>query len=212
MKIALFLFFFFSLKATTLALASNTTSLQFDLPDSRFTTKLSFGPDFLPVGPTLANIMHFMSLISRYDFRSSIASNTYATITYPQVTISSTPVVEARFLLWGMYLAARDMMDYARFNSVLVDLRWEGFHVGQLSIKLRSTSLQVDSGGGNGGVIVDPARVVPGSDGGFNVTGIGDGIDDDGLTSTTTTTKTTERLVDAPSLNSNFSVSDAVSP
>ena len=121
--------------------------LQDDLPDSRFKIYMLFDSPLLPVNPTLAVITHFMSVVAQSNFEQVLEPCVYSSTMNPTVTITSHSSTETRFLLWGIYLAAIDMVKYVRFNEMVVNLFWDKQLVGQISVlldkgdNLASTSL-----------------------------------------------------------------------
>ena len=133
--------------------------LQDEIPDSRFEIQLLFDPPLLPINPTLAIITQFMSLVARSDFEQVLEPSSYRSRKYPEVTLMSHRSTETRFLLWGIYLAAIDMVKYIRFNDVVVNLLWDERLMGQISIlvnmdkslpctSLNDTSTFLDDGDG----------------------------------------------------------------
>ena len=144
----LYLMLLFSAITTSLTLVvTPAVQLQDELPDSRFNIQMLFDSPLLPVNPTLAVITQFMSSVARSDFDQVHGPCTYRSRKYPTVAISSHSSTETRFLLWGIYLAAIDMVKYIRFNDVVVNLLWNKQLVGQISVlmntdeSLPSTSL-----------------------------------------------------------------------
>ena len=150
------------LGAITTSLTSVVTpapSLQVELPDSRFQIDLLFDSPLLPVDPTLAIITLFISYVARSNFEQVLEPCTYSSRTYPTVTITSHSSTQTRFLLWGIYLAAIEMVKYIRFNDVVVNLLWNKELVGQISVlvntgvilpstRLNDTSSFIDDGEG----------------------------------------------------------------
>lgn len=133
--------------------ASNSVSspalpLASDLPDRRFRVDLGFDAPFLPVNATLVNIMHFMSIVARTDTDEDIQPRTYSAPMYRQVQITTCARTEARFLLWGIYLAAIDMVKFSRFHNAMVKLYWENSLVGQINLMVKP-SLSSPSASGN---------------------------------------------------------------
>ena len=116
-----------------------TPALQQDveLPDSRFKVQVLYDSALLPVNPTLAVITHFMSIVAPSDFEQVHEPCTYRSRRYPTVIIRSHHSTETRFLLWGIYLAAIDMIKYIRFNDVVVNLLWNKQLVGQISMLVK---------------------------------------------------------------------------
>ena len=137
-----------------------------DLPDSQFRVELTFDPPFLPVNPTLMNIIHFMSVVARSGFDEQIQPRIYSAPTNRQVQITTSAWTEARFLLWGIYLAAIDMIKFIRFHNVIVKLYWESSFVGLINITVRTVSSLAD-------VAENGSRIVTDDGADLNLTGIG---------------------------------------
>lgn len=124
-----------------LLLAATTAS---NLPDGRFRKELIFDAPFLPVNPTFINILNFMGTVAITDFDERFEPDTYTNPMYPQVQITTDRWTEARFLLWGIYLTAIDMVKFSRFHNVLIKLYWENNLVGQMSL-MAKPSLKLPS-------------------------------------------------------------------
>ena len=126
--------------------------LQIELPDTRFKIQTLFDSPLLPVNSTLAVITYFMSGVARNDFDQVLEPSIYRSRKYPTVAIRSYSSTETRFLLWGVYLTAIDMVKYIRFNEVIVNLLWNNQLVGQISVlaitaeSISSTCLNETSG------------------------------------------------------------------
>ena len=136
MRWTLLLLFSAPTSAATSVLSS-ALRLESDLPDSRFRVDLVFDAPFLPVDPTLINIMHFMSIISRHELQEQLPPQAYSNLMYRQVQVT-TDASEARFLLWGIYLAVRDMIRLIRFHNTVVKLYWDNSLVGQISLTVKT--------------------------------------------------------------------------
>ena len=130
---------FLLLNAATVASTSIPPLAEF-LPPTRFDAKLFFGPALLPVNPTLANIIDTMGNVARCGFREQVQPRTYSSPPYPQVQVTIHTPTEARFLLWGFYNAATEMIRFSRFNGVTVELYWNSNLVGKISLGLRADS------------------------------------------------------------------------
>ena len=113
-------------------------SLQVELPDSRFQIDLLFDSPLLPVDSTLAVITLYMDIVARSNFEQVLEPRTYSSRRYPTVTITSHSSTQTRFLLWGIYLAATEMVKYIRFNDVVVNLLWDKQLVGQISVLMNT--------------------------------------------------------------------------
>lgn len=137
-----------------------------DLPDSRFRVELTFDAPFLPVNPTLMNIIHFMSVVARSEFDEQIQPRTYSAPTYREVQITTSAWTEARFLLWGIYLAVTDMIKFTRFHNVTVKLYWKSNFVGLINLLVRTISSLPD-------VAENGFRIVTDDSANLNLTDIG---------------------------------------
>ena len=136
-----------SLITTSLTLVV-TPALQqnVELPDSRFSIQMLFDSSLLPVNSTLAIITSFMSAVAQSDFELVHEPCTYKSKRYPTVTITSHFPTETRFLLWGIYLAAIDMVKYTRFNGVVVKFLWNKRLVGQISVLVKTGESLLSTG------------------------------------------------------------------
>ena len=119
---------------TLTSVLSPTPQLESNVPDPRFRVELIFQAAFLPVNPTFVNILDFMSVVAQDEFGEKVGPRTYSALMYPQVQIMTHGWTESRFLLWGIYLAATDMVNFYRFNNVMVKLYWEGKIVGNIDL------------------------------------------------------------------------------
>ena len=80
------------------------------------------------------NIVDFMGAVAQEEFKEQLEPRTYSAPKYQQVQITTHDWTEARFLLWGIYLAVTDMVKFYRFHNVMVKLYWENTAVGQIDI------------------------------------------------------------------------------
>ena len=119
-----------------------TIQLQSDIPYSRFKVKLQYDAPLLPVNPTFGSIMQFLSVLARSGYKDKLQPQSYRTPMYPNIVLTNSDPTEARFLLWGIYLALSDMIKYSRFNNVLVKLFWDKNPVGQINLTV-ATSLDL---------------------------------------------------------------------
>lgn len=119
---------------TLTSVLSPTPQPESNLPDPRFRVELSFQPAFLPVNPAFINILDFMRSVAQDEFEEQVEPRTYSALMYRQVQIMTHGRTESRFLLWGIYLAATDMVKFNRFNNVMVKLYWEGNIVGHIDL------------------------------------------------------------------------------
>lgn len=120
-----------------------------NLPDSRFKVDLRFDVPLVPVNPTFIAILQFMSVVAREEFNEQVHPAIYGTHQHPQVQIATHTWTEARFLLWGIYLAAKDMVNFRRFNNVVVKLFWDNKTAGQIILTVE-TNLRLPGTDWNG--------------------------------------------------------------
>jgi len=153
MKSGSFLFLILGALASASAIPSplpSNISLGFDLPDKRFSISRKLDPTLLPVQPTLLNILHFMGLIAIQDFNEELAPRTYSAPGYRQVQITTYTWTEVRFLLWGIYIAAADMVEIVRFHAMTIDLYWDDKLVGRMRLAVSSILSLPGLGNGEG--------------------------------------------------------------
>lgn len=134
------------LNATILAAAlapSPTPQPQNESPDVHFRIDLIFDAPFLPIKSTFANIIYFIRKVAHSGFEELLQPLAESSSVYPEIEIESHATTEARFLLWGIYLAATDMVKYTRFNDVAANLYWHDKFVGQISLVVVKTSLRL---------------------------------------------------------------------
>lgn len=148
MKLALPLMLSGATRASASVL-SPALQLASDLPDDRFKVALNFSAPLLPINATFLAILQFMSDVARDEFDEPVHPAIYDTPQYPQVQIATYTWTEARFLLWGIFYAAREMVYYARFNAVVAKLCWENKMVGQIDLMV-DTSLRLPYTSSNG--------------------------------------------------------------
>ena len=86
-----------------------------------------------------------MSLLAALDFTEQTRPRTYSTPRYRDVEISTDPYwTEARFLLWGIYCSAIEMVKYARFNDAMLQIFWEDKVVGNVKIAVKQVLSSAD--------------------------------------------------------------------
>lgn len=109
-------------------------------PDSRFSARMSIGSTLLPVDAFLVNILNFMGIIATQNFERKLAPRKYSTPGYREVEITVSGSTEARFLLWGIYIAVAEMVKIVRFNEIGLELSWAGQLVGRVKVARRPSS------------------------------------------------------------------------
>ena len=139
----------FTLTPSSLKTPSSNLSLPVSyLPDRRFKVVLAIGAPLLPINSALINILSFMSLVAQQDFRHQLQPRTFSTMDYRDVQITTYAWTESRFLLWGIYCAVTDMVKYARFHNLALQLYWEDKLVGQIVVEVKR-ALSLAGGAGN---------------------------------------------------------------
>ncbi|CAF9936410.1 MAG: hypothetical protein ALECFALPRED_006843 [Alectoria fallacina] len=81
-----------------------------------------------------------MSLVAGQDFRHQLHSRTYSTLNYRDVQITTYAWTESRFLLWGIYCAVTDLVKYARFHNLGLQLYWEDKLVDKIVVAVKRAS------------------------------------------------------------------------
>lgn len=114
--------------------SSNLSLPYLSLPDNRFKLRIAFSAPLLPINSALMNILYFMSGVAEQGFVNQLPPRSYSTPNYRDIQITSSAWTEARFLLWGIYYAAYDMIKLARFNDVMIELYWEDRLVGKVQV------------------------------------------------------------------------------
>ena len=106
-------------------------------PDGRFLARISVDSILMPVDSFLVNILNFMGIVATQDFEGRLSPRKYSTPGYREVEVTVLDSTEARFLLWGIYLAVAELVRIARFNEVRLQLIWDGQMVGRVKVALR---------------------------------------------------------------------------
>ena len=91
----------------------------------------------MPVDSFLVNILNFMGIVATQDFERKLSPRKYSTPGYRDVEVTVLDSTEARFLLWGIYLAVTEMVRIVRFNAVRLELNWNNQVVGRVKVALR---------------------------------------------------------------------------
>lgn len=106
--------------------------------DSRFSITTTFLDIAIDENDCLMNVIIAMASLSAKIFTRPIEPPTYRDDRHPSVIIlaRSPPgggLIEVRFLLWGLYLGIRSMLQGKDWRSAEFTLSWEGARVGYLS-------------------------------------------------------------------------------
>lgn len=102
----------------------------------------------------LVATVQFMGLLGSARSDEPFPTKTYFDDRFPNVEIANhSPrtggTIEARFLVWGLYLGVKDMIVTDRFKNVQFVLRWEGQIVGIITIRNQAGPRSLLSGGTN---------------------------------------------------------------
>ena len=110
--------------------------------DPRFTMQALYQAVPLAEDDCLVAAVQLLGGWGSNPFTGQEPSRSYWDDHFPRVLITSQSprtggTVETRFLVWGLYLGIKDMIQSTRFKSVQFVLRWEGQMIGLISIKSR---------------------------------------------------------------------------
>lgn len=80
-----------------------------------------------------------MGIVATQDFESKLSPRKYSTPGYREIEVTVFDSIETRFLLWGIYMAAKEMVRIIRFNEIMLELRWENQMVGRVKVARRQS-------------------------------------------------------------------------
>lgn len=114
--------------------------------DPRFSMQPLYQAVPLAEDDCLVAAVQLLGLWGSKPFTGQEPTITYWDDYFPRVVIiSRSPgaggAIEVRFLVWGLYLGLKDMIESHRFRNVQLVLRWEGQVVALISIKKRQSLL-----------------------------------------------------------------------
>ncbi|KAK3175246.1 hypothetical protein OEA41_002493 [Lepraria neglecta] len=111
--------------------------------DQRFTTSFKvFGPP-IDKNHCLMNAVKAMTILALLDSDQKVGPSKFVSATWPNVVIATEgPTeegqVEARFLLWGLFLGIKSIMIrssvYSHWYSMIITLRWKSQVVGYITL------------------------------------------------------------------------------
>ena len=111
--------------------------------DQRFTTTFKvFGPP-IDKNQCLMNAVKTMTILALLDSDQKVGPSKFTSATWPNVLIATEGLteegqVEARFLLWGLFLGIKSIMIgssvYNHWNSVIIALVWKSQVVGYITL------------------------------------------------------------------------------
>ena len=132
-----------SIHLTHPGFAAGNISLNADVPDPRFSIDPSFDSSLLPINACLTNVLNFMGVIAYGGFTERHPPKTYRSTGYEQVEIVTETDMTARYLIWGIWLAAQYMIENNRFSTVTWTLRWEKVILGTIKIQATAPHLSL---------------------------------------------------------------------
>lgn len=111
--------------------------------DPRFNMQPVYRATPLNEDECLVAAVQFLGLLGSDPFTGPEETRNYFDDRLPHVVITPRSprtggTVEARFLVWGLYLGLKDMIESNRFRNVQLVLRWEGQIVAFISINKRA--------------------------------------------------------------------------
>ena len=144
----------------------NTTTLDSGI-DSRFGFKIEYGETDLPKTPCLMNAVELLAQYAECDWLGTVRTRRGVVLPeYPQVEFAVIPAppatsVEVRAIVWGIWVAIRDMISNNSFHEVEMEILWELQAVAYFYITL---PMDLKIAGQNGSLGNDePLTLLPGS-------------------------------------------------
>ena len=108
----------------------NTTLFSSDI-DPNFGIVANYAETKIPITPCLMNIVELLANYAELDWWSSVRVRQGIVLpSYPQIEFAVIPnapanSVEVRFVIWGIWVGIRDMINRNKFVEVEFDLYWE---------------------------------------------------------------------------------------
>ena len=144
----------------------NTTALDSGI-DPRFSFRIHYGETDLLKTPCLMNVVELLSRYAEYDWLSKVGRRSGIVLPeYPQIEIAVIPApparsIEVRTVIWGIWVAIRDMISNNNFHEAEMDILWELEVVAYIYITL---PMDLKTAGQNGSLGTDEAlTLLPGS-------------------------------------------------
>ena len=144
----------------------NTTTLDSGL-DPRFGFKILYGETDLLKTPCLMNVVELLSRYAELDWFSKVGRRNGVVLPeYPQVEFAVIPAspatsVEVRTVIWGIWVAIRDMISRNNFHEAEMEIFWELQVVAYIYITLPMDLKITDQKGSLG--TNEPLTLLPGS-------------------------------------------------
>ena len=108
----------------------NTTALDSGI-DPRFGFKIQFAETDLPKTPCLMNVVELLAQYAECDWSSKVGRRSGVVLPeYPQVEFAVIPArpatsVDVRAVIWGLWVAIRDMIISNNFHELEMEILWE---------------------------------------------------------------------------------------
>ena len=144
----------------------NTTALESGI-DPRFGFTVHYGETDLPKTPCLMNVVELLAQYAEREYLSNVGPRSGVVLPeYPQVEFAVIPAspatsIEVRKVIWGIWVAIRDMISSNSFHEAEMEILWELRVVAYIYITL-PMDLKTASQNGNLGTD-EPLTLLPGS-------------------------------------------------
>ncbi len=125
--------------ALTLNNISTSLTSAYTLIDPRFNLWFrSFGPA-INKNQCLMNVVNAMVVFTLLDFNQEVGPSTFVSTKWPDIVITTrgegpANQVEARFLIWGLFLGIFSMVQKIGFRTIFMALEWDDKPVGYITI------------------------------------------------------------------------------
>ena len=108
-------------------------------PDPRFSVSIDFSGPRIPLISYLVDTVQILCQLGLEDFSGSMEATSWKLVDYPNVGVVLLPKiagrpVQRRFVIWGLFQSAVDMIQMRRFQTASITLEWEGAEVGMILI------------------------------------------------------------------------------
>ena len=94
--------------------------------DPQFAIVAAFDGSTFPLVSLLTSTVEYLAILSLEDWSGYLRAQSWTSSSYPQVRITIVPVVglliQNRYVIWGLSLAANLMMNEGRYQSVKMTL------------------------------------------------------------------------------------------
>ena len=108
-------------------------------PDPRFSVLIDFDGPKIPLISYLANTVQILCQLGLEDFSGTTQATSWKLVDHPDVGIVTLPKIagrpiERRFIIWGLFQSAVDMIRMRRFQTASIVLKWDRAEVGMILI------------------------------------------------------------------------------